>query len=145
MHQNFRRTGDRAFTSVSLVIETRIQNIAVMAAGQKRWKRNILSAIATTSISAMWVSENLLGTSALNYEPCDMPIRTRDHKNFDVQAKLLEPNSTTLHGDPEEICDSGCWLESKISRITEMNSKSDFKRLSVLIIQCCSEDYKNQC
>ena len=48
------------FTSVSLAIETRYQNIAVMAVWRRRWKRHVLLAIATTMASALWVSGNLL-------------------------------------------------------------------------------------
>ena len=67
------------FTSVSLAIETRYQNIAVMAVWQKRRKRHILLAIASTIISAIWISENLLDMAheRFNKEPlkqlCDMP------------------------------------------------------------------------
>ena len=48
------------FTSVSLAIETRYQNIAVMAVWQRKWRRHVLLAIATTMASALWVSGNLL-------------------------------------------------------------------------------------
>ena len=48
------------FTSVSLAIETRYQNIAVMAVWQRKWRRHVLLAIVTTMASALWVSGNLL-------------------------------------------------------------------------------------
>ena len=48
------------FTSVSLAIETRYQNIAVMAVWQKRWKRHTLVAIVNAVPIAIWTSTNLL-------------------------------------------------------------------------------------
>ena len=48
------------FTSVSLAIETRYQNIAVMAVWQKRWKRHILVAIVNAVPIAIWTGANLL-------------------------------------------------------------------------------------
>jgi len=48
------------FTSVSLAIETRYQNIAVMAVWQKRWKRHMLLAAVSILCSALWISANLL-------------------------------------------------------------------------------------
>ena len=48
------------FTSVSLAIETRYQNIAVMAVWQKRWKRHTLVAILNTVPVAIWTATNLL-------------------------------------------------------------------------------------
>ena len=48
------------FTSVSLAIETRYQNIAVMAVWQKRWKRHILVAIVSAVPIAIWTGANLL-------------------------------------------------------------------------------------
>ena len=48
------------FTSVSLAIETRYQNIAVMAVWQKRWKRHILVAIVSAFPIAIWTDANLL-------------------------------------------------------------------------------------
>jgi len=56
------------FTSVSLAIETRYQNIVVMVVWQRRWKRHILVAIGTTMISAIWVSENLLDMAHERFE-----------------------------------------------------------------------------
>ena len=66
------------FTSVSLAIETRYQNIAVMAVWQRRWKRHILLAIATTTMSALWISANLLDMAHERFkeplnQPCKMP------------------------------------------------------------------------
>jgi len=67
------------FTSVSLAIETRYQNIAVMAAWQRRWKRHILMAVVATMSSALWVSANLLDMAHERFEvpsnqPCEMPL-----------------------------------------------------------------------
>ena len=48
------------FTSVSLAIETRYQNMAVMAVWRSQWKRHILVAIVNVFPVAIWTSENLL-------------------------------------------------------------------------------------
>ena len=67
------------FTSMSLAIETRYQNIAVMAVWQRRWKRHILMAFVATISSAIWASsENLLDMAHERFEdplnqPCKMP------------------------------------------------------------------------
>ena len=56
------------FTSVSLAIETRYQNIAVMAVWQRKWRRHVLLAIVTTMASALWVSGNLLDMAYEHFE-----------------------------------------------------------------------------
>ena len=48
------------FTSVSLAIETRYQNLAVMAVWQKRWKRHLLVAIVNVVPLTLYTSENIL-------------------------------------------------------------------------------------
>ena len=48
------------FISVSLAIETRYQNMAVMAVWRRRWKRHILVAIVNAVPVAIWTSANLL-------------------------------------------------------------------------------------
>ena len=48
------------FTGVSLAIETRYQNIAVMAVWQKRWKRYTLVAVLNAFPIAIWTGTNLL-------------------------------------------------------------------------------------
>ena len=66
------------FTSLSLAIETRYQNIAVMAVWRRRWKRHILLAVICTVPLAVWSSTNLLTivhgrfTKPLNRH-CKMP------------------------------------------------------------------------
>jgi len=42
------------FTSVSLAIETRYQNIAVMAVWRRRWRRHVLTATITSAVMALW-------------------------------------------------------------------------------------------
>ena len=66
------------FTSVSLALETRYQNIAVMAVWQRRWKRHISVAVVVTISSAIWVSESLLDLAHKRFEEppnqlCKMP------------------------------------------------------------------------
>ena len=48
------------FSSVSLAIVTRYQNVAVIAVWRKRWKRHILVAIVNAVPLAIWTSTNLL-------------------------------------------------------------------------------------
>ena len=66
------------FTGVSLAIETRYQNMAVMAVWRRRWKRHILVAVVNVFPVALWTSVNLLGivherfSKTIN-EPCKMP------------------------------------------------------------------------
>ena len=66
------------FTSVSLAIETRYQNIAVMAVWQRRWKRHITVAILATISAALWISKNFLDMAherlgEPSHQPCKMP------------------------------------------------------------------------
>ena len=66
------------FTSVSLAMETRYQNMAVMAVWRKRWKRHIFVTIVNAIPFAIWASTSLLVIAherfqeALN-EHCKMP------------------------------------------------------------------------
>ena len=66
------------FTSLSLTIETRYQNMAVMAVWKRRWKKHILVAIVTTVSVAIWTSGNLSEViherfQEFSQEPCKMP------------------------------------------------------------------------
>ena len=66
------------FTGVSLAIETRFQNIAVMAVWRKRWKRHILVAITNLVPLAIWTTANLLEFVDGRFDesqsyPCKMP------------------------------------------------------------------------
>ena len=66
------------FTSVSIAIETRYQNMAVMAVWRRRWKRHILLAILNAVPIAIWTSTNLLVIvrgrfSETSNEPCKTP------------------------------------------------------------------------
>ena len=69
------------FTSVSLAIETRYQNIAVMAVWRRRWKRHILVGIVNTVPLALWATYNLLvivhGRFPEVYQPCKIPFTLR--------------------------------------------------------------------
>ena len=48
------------FTSVSMAIETRYQNLAIMAVLRRRWKRHILVAIVNVVPLAIWARGSLL-------------------------------------------------------------------------------------
>ena len=66
------------FTSISLAIETRYQNMAVMAIWRRRWKRHILVAVVNAVPMALWTSINLMGIlhgrfSESSSQPCKMP------------------------------------------------------------------------
>ena len=66
------------FTSMSLAIETRYQNMAVMAIWRRRWKRHVLVAFYNTLPLAVWNSSCLLmllrARFGLNIQkPCNMP------------------------------------------------------------------------
>ena len=66
------------FTSVSLAIETRYQNVAVIAIWRRRWKRHMLLALVNTFPIAVWNSFCLLKLFRARYEvvlnqPCKMP------------------------------------------------------------------------
>ena len=66
------------FTSVSLAIETRYQNIAVMAVWRRRWKRHISVATITAIAVALWSTKYLLPIvherfSKFSNQTCKMP------------------------------------------------------------------------
>ena len=69
------------FTSASLAIETRYQNMPVMAVWRRQWKRHVLVAVVNAIPLAMWSSGNLLIVvhERFNNEyakldiPCKMP------------------------------------------------------------------------
>ena len=66
------------FNSVSIAIETRYQNMPVMAIWRRRWKRHILAAIVNAVPMALWTSTNLLDIlrgrfTEISTGPCKMP------------------------------------------------------------------------
>ena len=65
------------FSSVSLTIVTRYQNMAVMAVWRKRWKRHITVALVNTVPLALWTSKYLLEILSPRFEDpkqsCKMP------------------------------------------------------------------------
>ena len=66
------------FTGVSLAIETRFQNIAVMAVWRKRWKRHIFVAMANLCPMALWKTATFLEVVQGRFDeckghPCEMP------------------------------------------------------------------------
>ncbi|XP_068726236.1 uncharacterized protein [Montipora capricornis] len=67
------------FTSLSLAIETRYQNLAVMAVWRKDWRRHILVAMLNVLPLAVWTSQNLFTLVQARFEdplhqvPCKMP------------------------------------------------------------------------
>ena len=65
-------------TSVSLAIETRYQNMAVMAVWRRRWKRHIFVAVVNAVPIAFWTSGNLFNVIRGRFhetsnQPCKMP------------------------------------------------------------------------
>ena len=69
-------TGGWVFNSVSLAIETRYQNMAVMAVWRRRWRRHLLVAIANAIPIALFAGGALLvilhGSSEIFNRPCKM-------------------------------------------------------------------------
>ena len=66
------------FTGMSLAIETRYQNLAVMAVWRRRWKRHILVAIVNIVPIAVWNSSCLLVLIGARFspsvdKPCKIP------------------------------------------------------------------------
>ena len=66
------------FTSVSLAIETRYQNMAVMAVWRRKWKRHISVAVVTVISVSLWTSTKLLKIvhgrfDKFSNQPCKMP------------------------------------------------------------------------
>ena len=67
------------FTSLSLAIEARYQNLAVMAVWSRQWRRHILVAVINVFPIAFWASTNLLkvvhakSQQPLPQRPCKMP------------------------------------------------------------------------
>ena len=66
------------FTGISLAIETRFKNIAVMAVWRKRWKRHILVAITNLVPITIWTTASLLNVvdgrfDEFKGQPCKMP------------------------------------------------------------------------
>ena len=65
------------FSSVSLTIVTRYQNMAAMAVWRKRWKRHILVALVNTLPLALWTSKYLLQIISARFDDpkqsCKMP------------------------------------------------------------------------
>jgi len=61
-----------------LAIETRYQNMAVMAVWRRQWKPHILVAVINVFPVALWTNVNLLGVVHKRFskpinEPCKMP------------------------------------------------------------------------
>ena len=66
------------FTSVSLAIETRYQNMAVMAVWRSKWKRHTLVAVVNAVPLAFWTGGNLFNVirgrfNETSKHPCKMP------------------------------------------------------------------------
>ncbi|XP_074609450.1 uncharacterized protein LOC141863678 [Acropora palmata] len=65
------------FSSVSLTIVTRYQNMAAMAVWRKRWKRHILVALVNTVPLVLWLSGHILQIISARFEDpkqsCKMP------------------------------------------------------------------------
>ena len=66
------------FNSVSLAIQTRYQNIAVMAVWRRQWKRHSFLAIVNVIPLAIWTCTNLLVIVHGRFpettdQPCKMP------------------------------------------------------------------------
>ena len=66
------------FTSVSIAVETRYQNMPITAAWRKQWRRHIIVAVANMVIISVWSSYGLLTAVQERFEDkfqghCEMP------------------------------------------------------------------------
>ena len=66
------------FTSVSIAIETRYQNMPIMAVWRKQWRRHIIVAVVNMAIISVWSSDNLLTVVQERFKDkferhCEMP------------------------------------------------------------------------
>ena len=65
------------FSSISLVIVTRYQNMAAMAVWRKRWKRHFIVALVNTVPLALWINKYLLQIMSARFDDpkqsCKMP------------------------------------------------------------------------
>ena len=66
------------FTSVSITIETRYQNMPIMAVWRKQWRRHIIVALVNMVIISMWSSASLLTAVQQRFKDkfqdhCEMP------------------------------------------------------------------------
>ena len=74
------------FTSLSLAIVTRYQNMAVMAVWRRHWKRHILVACINAIPVAIWTSQNLLLVVHARFQesskqlPCKMPFSWKENE-----------------------------------------------------------------
>ena len=70
------------FTAVSLAIETRYQNMPVMAVWRRRWKKHIVVAIINTVVISAWLSSGLTVVaikgrfSGASKDFCQMPFQS---------------------------------------------------------------------
>ena len=78
LHSSVPLVAEWFFTSVSIAIETRYQNMPVMAVWRKRWRRHILVAVINMVIISIWTSRSLLTAVQGRFvdkakDHCEMP------------------------------------------------------------------------
>ena len=66
------------FTSVSIAVETRYQNMPIMAVWRRRWKRHVILAVINIVMISIWASTSLLITIRGRFaketkDHCQMP------------------------------------------------------------------------
>ena len=68
------------FASLSLAIETRYQNLPVMAVWRRRWKKHIVVAIVNAVVMASWLSSSLILPAVVTVgkpkDFCQMPFES---------------------------------------------------------------------
>ena len=69
---------ERFFTSVSIAIKTRYQNMPIMAVWRKQWRRHIIVALVNMVINSVWSSYGLLTAVEERFrdkfqDHCEMP------------------------------------------------------------------------
>ncbi|CAH3026714.1 unnamed protein product [Porites evermanni] len=70
------------FNSVSLAIETRYQNMAVIAVWARQWKKHLLVAVFNSALIALWTSTNLLEVVYQNEQLSDQFARFSHGSRF---------------------------------------------------------------
>ena len=83
LHSSVPLIAEWFFTSVSIAIETRYQNMPVMAVWRKRWRRHILVAVINMTMVSIWTSTSLLTAVQGRFT-----VKTKDHCEMPFSSGL---------------------------------------------------------
>ena len=85
------------FTSISLAIETRYQNMPIMAVWRRRWKKHIVLAIVNAAVMASWLSSSLIVPAVVfivNVLSMKLRISAKCHFSRESCPSALQINQT---------------------------------------------------